>query len=152
MMSWEFIIEILTVSGSIKETSDTNEKEYMFAEADFPNLNQNDIEDLFLLKIQNKIRNIKGVEEYDLINALQLYIRKIMINKRVEDVHLGVESYQTKLNLTKPQLMKGCSATTMKEWKNTSGLTRTKRGLRSSWKRLKRRLRKEEGSEGSSSL
>ncbi|GJS60978.1 hypothetical protein Tco_0655762 [Tanacetum coccineum] len=48
----------------------TYEKEYMFAEADFLNLNQNDIEDLYLLKIQNKIGNIKGVEDFDLINSL----------------------------------------------------------------------------------
>ncbi|GKA53104.1 hypothetical protein Tco_0746419 [Tanacetum coccineum] len=48
----------------------TYEKEYMFAEADFLNLNQNDIKDLYLLKIQNKIGNIKGVEEFDLINSL----------------------------------------------------------------------------------
>ncbi|GJZ78296.1 hypothetical protein Tco_0642968 [Tanacetum coccineum] len=54
--------------------------------ADFPNLNQNDIEDLYLLKIQNKIRNIKGVEEYDRINALKMYIHRIVIKKRVEDV------------------------------------------------------------------
>ncbi|GJT15381.1 hypothetical protein Tco_0874087 [Tanacetum coccineum] len=62
------------------------EKEYMFAEADFLHLNQNDIEDLFLLKIQNKIHNINGVNEFDLINALQLYIRRIVIRKRVEEV------------------------------------------------------------------
>ncbi|GKD69541.1 hypothetical protein Tco_1323631 [Tanacetum coccineum] len=63
----------------------TDEKEYMFAEADFPYLNQNDIEDLYLLKIQNKIHNINGVDEFDLINALQLYIQRIVIKKRVED-------------------------------------------------------------------
>ncbi|GJT11592.1 hypothetical protein Tco_0858634 [Tanacetum coccineum] len=85
-----------------------DEKDYKFAEADFPNLNQNDIEDLYLLKIQNKICNIKGAEEYDLINALKMYIRRIVIKKRVKDVQMGVESYQTKLNLTKPQLMEGC--------------------------------------------
>ncbi|GJY01689.1 hypothetical protein Tco_0359841 [Tanacetum coccineum] len=55
-------------------------------EADFPYLNQNNIEDLYLLKIQNKIYNINGVDEFDLINALELYIQRIMIKKRVEDV------------------------------------------------------------------
>ncbi|GKC18281.1 hypothetical protein Tco_1020431 [Tanacetum coccineum] len=53
-------------------------KEYIFAEANFPRLNQNDIKDI------------------------------IVIRKRVEDVQLGVESYQKKLNLTKPQFMEGC--------------------------------------------
>ncbi|GKF53885.1 hypothetical protein Tco_0160795, partial [Tanacetum coccineum] len=57
--------------------------------------------DLYLLKIRNKIRNIKGTEEYDLISALKMYINRIVIKKRVEDVQMGVESYQTNLNLTK---------------------------------------------------
>ncbi|GJY10720.1 hypothetical protein Tco_0378905 [Tanacetum coccineum] len=77
-------------------------------EDDFPNLNQNDIEDLYMLKIQNKIHNVKGIEEFHLINALKLHIRIIVFRKRVEDVQLEVKSYQTKLNLTKPQLMEGC--------------------------------------------
>nr|GEX63177.1 hypothetical protein [Tanacetum cinerariifolium] len=94
MLSWEFTSGILTADGSTR--------------ADLLNLNQNDIEDLFLLKIQNKIRNIKGVEEFDLVNALQLYIHSIVIKKRVKDVQLGVKSYQTKINLNKPQLMEGC--------------------------------------------
>ncbi|GJU84640.1 hypothetical protein Tco_1292186 [Tanacetum coccineum] len=80
----------------------TYEKEYKFCEVDFPYLNQNDIEDLYLLEIQNKIRNIKGTEEYDMISALKMYIHRIVIKKRVEDVQMGVESYQTKLNLTNP--------------------------------------------------
>ncbi|GJV33531.1 hypothetical protein Tco_1393931 [Tanacetum coccineum] len=66
-------------------------------------MNQNNIEDLYVLKIQDNMHNIDGVGEYDLINALLLYIRRIMIKKRVKDTHLGVESYQTKPNLTKPQ-------------------------------------------------
>ncbi|GJZ50226.1 hypothetical protein Tco_0604416, partial [Tanacetum coccineum] len=86
----------------------TDEKEYKFCEADFPNLNQNDIEDMYLLKIQNKVSNIKGIEEFDPVNALRMYIHRIVIMNRVEDMQMGVESYQTKLNLTKPQLMEGC--------------------------------------------
>ncbi|GKC13579.1 hypothetical protein Tco_1010361 [Tanacetum coccineum] len=80
-----------------------DQKEYMFTKADIPRLNQNDIEDLYILKIQYKIHNLDGVDEYDLTNAQLLYIRRIMIRKRVEDAQLGVESYQTKLNLTKPR-------------------------------------------------
>nr|GEW55472.1 hypothetical protein [Tanacetum cinerariifolium] len=37
-----------------------------------------------------------------------MYICRIVIKKTVEDVQMGVESYQTKLNLTKPCLMEGC--------------------------------------------
>ncbi|GJT51939.1 hypothetical protein Tco_0978096 [Tanacetum coccineum] len=54
----------------------TDVKEYKFAEANFPNLNQNDIKDLYLFKIQNKIRNIKGAEEYDMINALKICLHQ----------------------------------------------------------------------------
>ncbi|GJW03976.1 hypothetical protein Tco_1562832 [Tanacetum coccineum] len=77
-----------------------DQKEYMFT-------NQNDIEDLYLLKIQDKIHNLVGIDEFDLTNAQLLYIRRVMIKKRVEDAQLGVESYQTKLNLIKPQFMIG---------------------------------------------
>nr|GEU57538.1 hypothetical protein [Tanacetum cinerariifolium] len=67
----------------------TNEKECKIAKADFPNLNQNDFEDLYMLKIQNKIHTIKGIEEYDLINALNMYIYRTVIKKRVKDVQMG---------------------------------------------------------------
>ncbi|GJT86606.1 hypothetical protein Tco_1068323 [Tanacetum coccineum] len=75
---------------------------HWYPSPDFPFLNQNNIEDVYLMKIQNKIRNIKGIEEYDLVNALKMYIHRSVIKKRVKDVQMGVESYQTKLNLTKP--------------------------------------------------
>nr|GFA49752.1 hypothetical protein [Tanacetum cinerariifolium] len=78
--------------GNIRHKSHVKRKDkkmYKFAEADFLNLNQNDIEDLLLLKIQN----INGVDEFDLVNSFQLYIHRIVIKKRVEDVQLGVESY-----------------------------------------------------------
>ncbi|GJR73947.1 hypothetical protein Tco_0086312 [Tanacetum coccineum] len=105
--SWEFITGILIVNGftkaksvlslDMKSTQSSTSEVFKASKstssmADFPNLNQNDIEDLYLLKIQNKIRNIKGVEEYDLINAIKMYIRRIVIKKRVKDVQMGVES------------------------------------------------------------
>nr|GEV89001.1 hypothetical protein [Tanacetum cinerariifolium] len=39
---------------------------------------------------------------YDLNVALHMFTRRIVIQRRVEDLQLGVESYQKKLNLTKP--------------------------------------------------
>nr|GEV75899.1 hypothetical protein [Tanacetum cinerariifolium] len=41
-------------------------------------------------------------EWYDLNVAVCMYTRHIVIQRRVEDLQLGVESYQKKLNLTKP--------------------------------------------------
>ncbi|GJT06569.1 hypothetical protein Tco_0841031 [Tanacetum coccineum] len=95
--------------GYLKEIviNRADQKEYMFIEYDFSCLNLNNIEDMYLLWVQGKIHHLDGVNEFDLINALLLYIRRIVIKKRVEDVHLGTESYQTKLKLTKPQLFKG---------------------------------------------
>ncbi|GKB29974.1 hypothetical protein Tco_0869375, partial [Tanacetum coccineum] len=45
---------------------------------------------------------LKEDERYDLNVALRMYTRRIVIQRRVEDLQLGVESYQKKLNLTKP--------------------------------------------------
>ncbi|GJX50180.1 hypothetical protein Tco_0277025 [Tanacetum coccineum] len=73
-------------------------KEYIFNEADFPRLHLNDIEDMYLLKIQNKLHHLTGDEQFDLVNALRPFIQRTVIKKRVEE--LGVESYHTKLNLT----------------------------------------------------
>ncbi|GKA03564.1 hypothetical protein Tco_0676345 [Tanacetum coccineum] len=44
----------------------------------------------------------KEDERYDLNVALCMFTRRIVIQRRVEDFQLGVESYQKKLNLTKP--------------------------------------------------
>nr|GFB00543.1 hypothetical protein [Tanacetum cinerariifolium]GFB33857.1 hypothetical protein [Tanacetum cinerariifolium] len=61
----------------------TDEKEYKFCEADFPNLNQNDITDMILLKIQNKVRNIKGP------NKLEVIVR----NNKLGYSNEGMERY-----------------------------------------------------------
>ncbi|GKF14809.1 hypothetical protein Tco_0056271, partial [Tanacetum coccineum] len=39
----------------------------------------------------------------DFIVALRMFTRSLVINKRVEDLQLGVESYPKKLNITPPQ-------------------------------------------------
>ncbi|GJX30317.1 hypothetical protein Tco_0238396 [Tanacetum coccineum] len=40
---------------------------------------------------------------FDLNVALRMYTRRVVILKRVEDLQLGVESYQKKLNITRPE-------------------------------------------------
>ncbi|GKD60351.1 hypothetical protein Tco_1297860, partial [Tanacetum coccineum] len=81
-----------------------NQKDYVFSEADFSRLHLNYIKDRLLLYVQNKLHHLKGDEKIDLINALRLFTRRIVIKKRVEDVQLGVESYQIKLNIIMPQI------------------------------------------------
>ncbi|GJY87931.1 hypothetical protein Tco_0502559 [Tanacetum coccineum] len=75
---------------------------YKFREGDFPRLRLQDIEDMLLLLVQQKLTNLIIDERYDLNVALRMFTRWIVIQRRVEDLQLGVKSYQKKLNLTKP--------------------------------------------------
>ncbi|GKE06705.1 hypothetical protein Tco_1398723, partial [Tanacetum coccineum] len=70
---------------------------YTFKEGDFPRLRINDIEDMWLLIVQNKITNLSGDDVSDFA------IASMVIQKRVEDLQLGVKSYQKKINVTKPE-------------------------------------------------
>ncbi|GKA70860.1 hypothetical protein Tco_0776999 [Tanacetum coccineum] len=63
----------------------SNQKESVFNEANFSRLHLNDIEDMLLIYVQNKIHHLKGDEQVDLINALRLFTQRIVLNKRVED-------------------------------------------------------------------
>ncbi|GJY29632.1 hypothetical protein Tco_0405399 [Tanacetum coccineum] len=81
--------------------------------SDFKRLHLNDIEDMYLLYAQNKLHHLKGHEQADRVTALRLFIRSIVLKKRVEDVQLGVEGYQTKLNITRPQVR--CDGLDIKE-------------------------------------
>ncbi|GKD07388.1 hypothetical protein Tco_1187073 [Tanacetum coccineum] len=49
-----------------------------------------------------KLTNLTIDERYSLNVALCMFTRRIVIQRRVEDLQLGVESYQKKVNLTKP--------------------------------------------------
>ncbi|GKA53698.1 retrovirus-related pol polyprotein from transposon TNT 1-94 [Tanacetum coccineum] len=77
-------------------------KEYKILEADYKNLHPDDFEDLYLLHLQGQLNHLSGDDKVHLFNAVNLWIRNIVIRKRVEDLQLRVESYQTKLNLTQP--------------------------------------------------
>ncbi|GJZ35523.1 hypothetical protein Tco_0581340 [Tanacetum coccineum] len=71
-------------------------------QGDFPRLHLNDIEYMLLLVVQNKLNNLKGNIIVDLAVALRMYMRRIVIQNRVEDLQLGVKSYQKKINISKP--------------------------------------------------
>ncbi|GJR87088.1 hypothetical protein Tco_0211099 [Tanacetum coccineum] len=53
---------------------------------------------------RGKLTNLSLDERYVLNVALRMYTRRIVIQERVEDLQLAVESYQKKINLTKPDL------------------------------------------------
>ncbi|GKF15952.1 hypothetical protein Tco_0057414 [Tanacetum coccineum] len=74
---------------------------YKFKEGDFHRLWIQDIEDMLLLLVQGKLTNL-NVEERLAFNVSLRMFTSVFIQRRVEDLQLGVESYQNKLNLTKP--------------------------------------------------
>ncbi|GKD40321.1 hypothetical protein Tco_1260528, partial [Tanacetum coccineum] len=75
---------------------------YRFKEGDFLRLWINDIEDMLILVVQNWLTNLSGDDVADFAIALRMFTRSLVIQKRVEDLQLGVESYQKKINVTKP--------------------------------------------------
>nr|GEW33235.1 hypothetical protein [Tanacetum cinerariifolium] len=77
-------------------------KIYKFKEGDFKRLRIQDIEDMLLLLVQGKLTNLKVEERFAFNVYLRMFTRSIIIQRRVEDLQLGVKSYQKKLNLTRP--------------------------------------------------
>nr|GEU84278.1 hypothetical protein [Tanacetum cinerariifolium] len=79
-----------------------DDKLYMFKEGNFKRLRIQDIKDMLLLLAQGKLTNLTVKERFTFNVSLRMFTRSIVIQRCVEDLQLGVESYQTKLNLTKP--------------------------------------------------
>nr|GEW96296.1 hypothetical protein [Tanacetum cinerariifolium] len=79
---------------------------YRFKEGDFLRLRINEIEDMLLLVSQKWLTNLSGDDISDFAIALRMFTRILVIQKRVEDLQLGVESYQKKINVTKPETTK----------------------------------------------
>nr|GFB20581.1 hypothetical protein [Tanacetum cinerariifolium] len=76
---------------------------HKFKEGEFVDLHMNDIEDKLLFVVQHKLFHLTDSDIVDFIVALRMFIRSLVIKKWVEDLQLGVESYQKKLNITLPQ-------------------------------------------------
>nr|GEZ03198.1 hypothetical protein [Tanacetum cinerariifolium] len=79
---------------------------YKFKEGDFLRLRINDNGDMLLLVVQNRLTNLLGDDDSHFIIDLRMFTRSIVIQKRVEDLQLAVESYQIKINVTKPETTK----------------------------------------------
>ncbi|GKA36381.1 hypothetical protein Tco_0722872 [Tanacetum coccineum] len=88
------------------EVRTDDQKLYKFKEGDFPRLNLRNIEDMPLLLVQKKISNLEKDVIFELNVAFRMFTRRFVILKRVEDLQLGVKSYQKKLNITKPETFK----------------------------------------------
>ncbi|GKC65252.1 hypothetical protein Tco_1097850 [Tanacetum coccineum] len=74
---------------------------YIFKEGNFPRLRINDVEDMLLLVVQNWLTNLSGDDVDDFAIALRMFTRSLVIQKRVEDLQIRVESYQKHINVTK---------------------------------------------------
>nr|GEW85442.1 hypothetical protein [Tanacetum cinerariifolium] len=75
---------------------------YKIKEGDIKRLCIQDIKDMLLLLVQGKLTNLMVEERFAFSVSLRMFTRSIVIQRRVEDLQLGVESYQKKLNLAKP--------------------------------------------------
>nr|GEZ15308.1 hypothetical protein [Tanacetum cinerariifolium] len=79
-----------------------DDKLYKFKEGNYKRLRIQYIEDMLLLLVQGNLTNLTVEERFAFNVSLQMFTRSIVIQRRVEDLQLGVESYQKRLNLTKP--------------------------------------------------
>nr|GFA19349.1 hypothetical protein [Tanacetum cinerariifolium] len=57
---------------------------------------------MLLLLVQGKLTNLTVEERFAFNVSLRMFTRSIVIQRRVEDLQLGVKSYPKKINLTKP--------------------------------------------------
>ncbi|GJX21327.1 retrovirus-related pol polyprotein from transposon TNT 1-94, partial [Tanacetum coccineum] len=64
-------------------------KLYTFKEGDFKNLHLNDIKDMLILHVHNRLFNLEGKDIVDLVVALRMFTRSLVIKKRVEDAAAG---------------------------------------------------------------
>nr|GEV78009.1 hypothetical protein [Tanacetum cinerariifolium] len=76
--------------------------EHIIAKRDFKYLYPSDFEDLYLLNLQGHLNHLTPKDMKILTTAVNLWTRHLVIKQRVKDFHLGIESYRTQLNLTKP--------------------------------------------------
>nr|GEU77198.1 hypothetical protein [Tanacetum cinerariifolium] len=76
---------------------------YKLKEGDFVDLHLNDLEDILFLVVQHKLFHLDKSGIVDFIVALRMLTRILILKRHVEDLQLGVDSYQKKLNITKPQ-------------------------------------------------
>ncbi|GJS15750.1 hypothetical protein Tco_0410222 [Tanacetum coccineum] len=79
-----------------------DDKLYTFKERDFKWLRLQDIKDMMILLVQGKLTNLNVEDRLAFGVSLRMFTRSIVIQRRVEDLQLGVKSYQKKLNITKP--------------------------------------------------
>nr|GEV65656.1 hypothetical protein [Tanacetum cinerariifolium] len=76
--------------------------EHIIAKRDFKYLYPRNFEYLYLFNLQGHLNHLPSKDKKILTTAANLWTGHLVIRQRVEDFQLGIESYQTQLNLTKP--------------------------------------------------
>nr|GEU78830.1 hypothetical protein [Tanacetum cinerariifolium] len=79
----------------------TDQLDLVNPEGDLKRLRLQDIKDMLLLLVQGKLSNLTVKERFAFNVSIRMFTRSIVIQRRVEDLQLGVESYQKRLNLKK---------------------------------------------------
>ncbi|GJS70159.1 hypothetical protein Tco_0703000 [Tanacetum coccineum] len=69
----------------------------------FPRLHINDIKDMLIFVVQNRLTNLSGDDVSEFATTLRLFTRSMVIQKRLKELQLGIESYQKKIKITKPE-------------------------------------------------
>ncbi|GJT16353.1 hypothetical protein Tco_0875059 [Tanacetum coccineum] len=97
---------------------------YKLVEGDFPRLNLRNIKDMLILLVLKKLSNLERDDHFNLNVALPMFTRRVVILKRVEGLQLGVESYQKKFNITRPETFRSdiSSITPYTNYKNPQGI------------------------------
>ncbi|GKA58096.1 hypothetical protein Tco_0757284 [Tanacetum coccineum] len=71
---------------SRKDNTRSDDKEYEFSYVDLPRLSVNDVEDMYLLQVQDKLHHLPLEFVKDFNNALLMFIRITVIKNMVEDM------------------------------------------------------------------
>nr|GEV45620.1 hypothetical protein [Tanacetum cinerariifolium] len=92
-------------------------------------------QDMLLLLVQGKLSNLTVEERFAFNVSPRMFTRSIVIQRCVEDLQLGVESYQKRLNLTKPDTyrsdLKGKRILPIQTLEDSSTKTKTRKtGIR----------------------
>ncbi|GKB34910.1 hypothetical protein Tco_0879852 [Tanacetum coccineum] len=69
----------------------------------FPRLRINDIKDMLIFVVQNRLTNLLGDDVSEFATTLRMFTRSMVIQKRLKELQLGIESYQKKIKITKPE-------------------------------------------------
>nr|GFA17289.1 hypothetical protein [Tanacetum cinerariifolium] len=86
-----------------RHDSSVDFQEHTIAEKDLKNLYPNNFKDLNMLLLQGHLDHLPGSNKRMLSTTFKLWTRNLVTRQRVKDFQLDIKSYQTQLNLTKPE-------------------------------------------------